>query len=1166
MGNTFLMNLVQIGLTVSAAALVLFALRKMMKKRYPARAVCIVWAILAVRLLLPVQLTLPEAPVQLTPRTTYLTRTDFAPAQLAQAGLPVIEQDGETTTRRWVTAEQAQALTPNDMPSLISFDLGHMLMWLWGLGMAVFAGWQVLMYCSFAYLLRSSDAPVGRNTLRRVFEEQKRSLGIARDIPLLVSPAADCPMLAGFIRPALYLPDENLSEQEAVFIFRHELVHYKRGDLWLKLLLTAAKTMHWFNPLVHLLARLAQEDIELACDDAVVRGMDGAARRAYGEAILRSAVAQSRRQSALISCFTGDKETLMRRFEGIFDTRVKKRGAALVIAATVLIGVFGCALSVGENKDALTDKERVALAEQWAQRGDSMDYTVKLDGDDTYVLYDIHFEYLPEVAVPYRAGERLTFEKGADGWQVVKGEAVTADADGYVTSLDEFKILYENDLGLPDFLSVPDANAQIDISTPEQAAANLLYLQGNTTVRAGAQQDIRDVAVTFADGSEVVITMIRQFGEGWLPQDFTYDGGKNARTAADLARQYARGVMHKSGQYIYPILTAQMQRDFQTRQALPEGGFSWQYGGEQLAYDGYTVVPTDSEDSCQVEFWWTDRAGNRQRITQVIETARADGRRVIASVRQLAQGGDETFTIRSADYHNPTYGYTLTLPDCFVGQGYAVETENGVRFGLQNAMPGYSGDPTDGGTVMHLQAEATAYLRELYGEDWQANYHVPCRQLAERDGLTWYLTFASDVQYDTNDEDITAAYAEMAEAARAMEGSALSFAGQTAEQRTNEQELLLRALARIYAAQNDSTAELIRDKVTIHPEAGDNAVRIVIRFTTRNRDYFFTRAERVWYDRTDTITPSRTELLVDTSDGVRSHADFLLAFPLEQGFPIFEEEGLERLSEMAAKPASLENPDLSTPETCAEYVLHLVTGAWIRRTGSEDDDEMGLTYRWDDGEMTIRMQRVQLSDNSPVLWLPIGYDGWQPQYPPYLRVVARMMAYYPYRSTGELLQALAMGWVDGAYAEAVLAELDKRWQQDAAAVEQAIAGVDAPVQTLWQQHKAANPDLFGARFTAAEIEAAYQAVRAYAAANGFSVENLRYDAAHDSSFSEDSMSSGVLKDNVQEDGLTRGDVITVLGDAHFGENAWRDKVEGWAFTLYRGADGKWVLEDGAFGY
>ena len=1164
MGNTFLMNLVQIGLTVSAAALVLFALRKMMKKRYPARAVCIVWAILAVRLLLPVQLTLPEAPVQLTPRTTYLTRTDFAPAQLAQAGLPVIEQDGETTTRRWVTAEQAQALTPNDMPSLISFDLGHMLMWLWGLGMAVFAGWQVLMYCSFAYLLRSSDAPVGRNTLRRVFEEQKRSLGIARDIPLLVSPAADCPMLAGFIRPALYLPDENLSEQEAVFIFRHELVHYKRGDLWLKLLLTAAKTMHWFNPLVHLLARLAQEDIELACDDAVVRGMDGAARRAYGEAILRSAVAQSRRQSALISCFTGDKETLMRRFEGIFDTRVKKRGAALVIAATVLIGVFGCAVSVGENKDALTDKERVALAEQWAQRGDSMDYTVKLDGDDTYVLYDVHFEYLPEVAVPYRAGERLTFEKGADGWQVVKGEAVTADADGYVTSLDEFKILYENDLGLPDFLSVPNANTQIDISTPEQAAATLLNLPADRVgmLRTKPQDQNGDgtddwawCGVVFPDnGSQLELLMVCQPDGSWLPQDFTYDSGKNARTAADLARQYARGVMHKSGQYIYPILTAQMQRDFQTRQALPEGGFSWQYGGEQLAYDGYTVVPTDSEDSCQVEFWWADRAGNRQRITQVIETARADGRRVIASVRQLAQGGDETFTIRSADYHNPTYGYTLTLPDCFVGQGYAVETENGVRFGLQNTMPGYSDDPTDGGTVMHLQAEATAYLRELYGEDWQANYHVPCRQLAERDGLTWYLTFASDVQYDTNDEDITAAYAEMAEAARAMEGSALSFAGQTAEQRTNEQELLLRALARIYAAQNDSTAELIRDEVTIHPEAGDNAVRIVIRFTTRNRDYFFTRAERVWYDRTDTITPSRTELLVDTSDGVRSHADFLLAFPQEQRFPQVGRDGIDAL---LAAPTGNAAQD-------AERVLGLTGGTAEDFVHHPMYGRVTFTYRWPDGTEDFTMQGVRLGNAKDFVYLPIGYNDVLWVGDPYTYMMCKETNDFSMCTVEALVWYLAQS--DGAYTEGILAELDKRWQQDAAAVEQAIAGVDAPVQTLWQQHKAANPDLFGARFTAAEIEAAYQAVRAYAAANGFSVENLHYDAAHDSSFSEDSMSSGVLKDNVQEDGLTRGDVITVLGDAHFGENAWRDKAEGWAFTLYRGADGKWVLEDGAFGY
>lgn len=1448
MGNTFLMNLVQIGLTVSAAALVLFALRKMMKKRYPARAVCIVWAILAVRLLLPVQLTLPEAPVQLTPRTTYLTRTDFAPAQLAQAGLPVIEQDGETTTRRWVTAEQAQALTPNDMPSLISFDLGHMLMCLWGLGMAVFAGWQVLMYWSFAYLLRSSDAPVGRNTLRRVFEEQKRSLGIARNIPLLVSPAADCPMLAGFIRPALYLPDENLSEQEAVFIFRHELVHYKRGDLWLKLLLTAAKTMHWFNPLVHLLARLAQEDIELACDDAVVRGMDGAARRAYGEAILRSAVAQSRRRSALISCFTGDKETLMRRFEGIFDTRVKKRGAALVIAATVLIGVFGCAVSVGENKDAPTDKERVALAEQWAAQmhehvngqAELLVGAALLDGEDTYAVADLLFTEGQDTTLR-RVAQKMDFRCDTGGeWMIKNAEPVAPDG---VTSLEEFRILYENDLGLPDFLSVPDANADLDLRTPQQAAATLLNLPADRVgmLRTKPQDQNGDgtddwawCGVAFPDnGSQLELLMVCQPDGSWLPQDFTYDGGRNARTAADLARQYARGVMHKSGQYIYPILTAQMQQDYRTAQQLPDGGFSWKYGGSSPSYRNYTLVPTSGGESIAV-FQMYGGGVDDVRSAYLVTTARADGRRVIDSVTEVAESnytksdlfriyydsglpwptipegaqsfngasldtltrvqdaveavfgyfgenaehiegnqhqitterwftsevvsegeseatvrlnfvddspsvdvqmrktsdywlpvglakqfdqgfsaylveGDspvsqgalpvgatiqqaienangeiplleagqtitlepvdgkltatdavltdavihadgtlrytdkETqqtnirftdvydrgsavylykvehlaaealsstltavvyrgvtatyrtsaytgteqeytaafvyrlsnegvlntdYTITSTEYHNDTYGYTLTLPDCFVGQGYVKENDDMVKFGLQNAMPGYTDDPTDGGTVMGLYVQATASLKAQFGEDWQAGYPVPCKELAERDGLTYYLAFASDVQYDPSDEEITAAYTEMSTAAYAMGADAISFDGQNDAQAGRERQQVLHDLAERYAYMENQllSGGLPIDLVTVEPSLTDGSCLLVVRYTGQAGDYYFTTAQRLWYEGTDSVTPDRTEALVNTSGGVHSLEEFWYAFPLEQGFPVFDEAGLERLSEMAAKPASLENPDLSTPEACAEYVLHFVGGKWTDKTGSEDDTELGITYRWDDGEMMIRMQRVQLSDSSPVLWLPFGYDGSIPQYPPYLLVLARMMDYYPYRTTGELLQALEMGWADGAYAEGILAELDKRWQQDKAAVEQAIAGVDAPVQTLWQQHKAANPDLFGARFTAAEIEAAYQAVRAYAAANGFSVENLRYDAAHDSSFSEDSMSSGVLKDNVQEDGLTRGDVITVLGDAHFGENAWRDKAEGWAFTLYRGADGKWVLEDGAFGY
>ena len=91
-------NLMQIGLTVSLAALVPLLLRRVLKKRYPARAVCLVWALLALRLLVPVQLTLPEAPVQVTPRTNYVMQDDRM--LFEQAGLPV-----EQTPARWVTDE-----------------------------------------------------------------------------------------------------------------------------------------------------------------------------------------------------------------------------------------------------------------------------------------------------------------------------------------------------------------------------------------------------------------------------------------------------------------------------------------------------------------------------------------------------------------------------------------------------------------------------------------------------------------------------------------------------------------------------------------------------------------------------------------------------------------------------------------------------------------------------------------------------------------------------------------------------------------------------------------------------------------------------------------------------------------------------------------------------
>ena len=1358
-------NLVQIGLTVSAAALVLFLLRKVMKKRYPARAICFVWAILAIRLLIPVQLTLPDPPVQVTPIKYVAFREDLGSISY-ENGTPLqpVERTGPVQFQTFTESESWDGSLSSD--KLI--PVAKMLFILWGMGMLAYAIWQAYSYMSFLYLAREAGQPAERDTLHRVLAEQKQSLGIRRNIPLVVTPAADCPMLAGFVRPALYLPDKALSEQEAMFIFRHELTHYKRGDLWLKLLLTAAKMVHWFNPLVYLMARFAQEDIELACDDAVVRGMDGAFRRAYGETILKSAAAQVKKR-ALVSCFTGDKKTLMRRFEGLFDTRAKKRGAALVVAAAVLVGTLGCAVSVGESKDSGETFEARALevANVWAQAYVDEDYeafhsslspqneTYSAESFDTggaeyqrYVVeYEpedqtclIVYEYVWDEArvqargirgvqtnIPYRQAQRLYFIE--ENGKLLVDEAIwvassdESDLDGAVTSLEEFRILYENDLGLPDFLSAEiDWTAEAaELTDPGMAAVNLLHLAELQSymispldpTEGSLGNDIWVGTFALADHSEIQITMINQFDQGWLPQDFTYEDGINNRTAADLAQQFARGVLHKSGQFIYPILSAEKQQDFiaQQRGQSSDGNWYWRYGGSSPAYRDFVVIPAEDGNACWVVFQMYGGGVTDYRGGFLVETGSEDGRTVIteltdaasmdlthselfrlyydsglawpslpegadrfndqplgtldtpdyaaavvfsyiggtsafellsesgseaavriqfadgspsvdvrmqktgdcwlpvglaeqfddsfratagevalpvgASVEQAVQNaagdvpllakGDEIellfdpapvgevtiadsviredgtlqyseretetssfsytgsvasmsysypvehipaellsstltpytyrgvtvsyasadgvahtasfvfriegvatqpdYTITSTTYHNDTYGYTLTLPDCFVGQGYMKEENGVVTFGMKNAWPGYSDDPTDGGVVMCLSVGSTVVLEENNGADWEQTFPVPCKKLAEQDGMTWYLTFASDVQYDTTDEQITAAYTEMYAAAMSITPDALSFEGQTERQMERLQEKRLGDLGWHYGTQvlfeSGSSGS-----VSVTPDIGDGSCTLVWSNPDGMQETRY--AEKVWFDDAQ-AKPTRVESL-GTSNAMTTAAQFSVFYRNDLGLPFYDAEQVAQLqfeNRRIHPVLQTSGPDLSTPETGAAFtILRNANGQFEASEEIPDADEgtWWANFRFDDGTLLkLEMQPVQLDGSQGAVWLPIGWrildasgeiiDGTGRQYSPYdAQVYATATDYYGYRDTDDLLWYLDMGWVDGAYAESVWAEIDRRWAADPDAIEDAIANYSGwdgtAVRELWQQHKAANPDIF----------------------------------------------------------------------------------------------------------
>lgn len=728
-------NLMQIGLTVSLAALVPLILRRLMKKRYPARMVCVVWAILALRLLIPVQLTLPQAPVQVMPRTSYVVQSDQT--AFRQAGLPVTQ-----TPARWVTGTQAQTLSAADTGTVKTVDITDILLTLWLAGVIACVLWQGIGYYRLIRSLKGTSRSVERADLHTILQEQCADLVIDREIPLRVSSAADCPMLAGFIHPTLYLPDERISRTDAAFIFRHELTHYKHGDLWLKLLLLAARCLHWFNPLVHLIARFAQEDIEAACDDAVVRGHDGAYRRAYGETILRSAIAQSQKRKALVSCFGDDKKTLMRRFEGLFDKSVKKRGVALVVMIALLVGSLGCVVAVGEKKPNQTTEERaLMMANTFAQAYVDEDteafnkylvpnsenlvdnfttgaavykrYTTRYEPETQTALIVYEYEYdAARMAaqgmqangitpgLPYREAQRLYFTGKGD--KMLISEAIweadsdltssTGDDSGLVNSLEHFKLLYENDLGLPDFVSA-DNKAVIGNSDPVSAAEVLLGIAPAASQVEGSNQDaapyndIRKVTFTFKDNSKVVVTMINQFGQGWLPQNWTDGSGVRSRTAADLAQQYARAVLHKSAQYIFPILTPDGQKDLIAQQMAMTGGeqWTWKYGPSSPSATDFVLVPTDDENSCYVVFRLSGSGVNDARSAYIVQTIRENkNSSVIGDIRELSTDGmtqSELFrTYYATGLSWPTVPQYIDSMDTQMIRGYADPAQAAMQY------------------------------------------------------------------------------------------------------------------------------------------------------------------------------------------------------------------------------------------------------------------------------------------------------------------------------------------------------------------------------------------------------------------------------------------------------------------------------------------------------
>lgn len=379
--------LLELTLPMALVIAVLLAAGPLLGRRFTAKWRYWAWLLIAVRLLLPIGITLPQPVVTLPqPRgeITYpVSREEPAPTEPAPVGDPIqvvpgaAENDPYQQIETGMTAPTGpSAETPKPAEPAItptpagtrSIPVMEAVGWCWAAGTALFLLWQLGSYLVLRAKLSRSRRPLTDEAILAVLEKESAAAGRQKPLPVYTA-AVGSPMIVGAIKPTLLLPELELSTEQLSLVFRHELIHYRRRDIWYKLLLMLANAIHWFNPMVWLMVYAADRDLELSCDEAVVAGRDEAYREEYGRCLLAVVRAGMSRRTLFTTNFYSGKKTLKNRLATILDTTKKRRGtlalAALLLAAAVAGSLVACTPGGEKNRYNIDLNDMDALSREY---------------------------------------------------------------------------------------------------------------------------------------------------------------------------------------------------------------------------------------------------------------------------------------------------------------------------------------------------------------------------------------------------------------------------------------------------------------------------------------------------------------------------------------------------------------------------------------------------------------------------------------------------------------------------------------------------------------------------------------------------------------------------------------------------------------------------------
>ena len=312
------------------------------------------------------------------------------------------------------------------------------LFYIWAAGAVVTFAWQMIKLGRLYRSVSKGGIPCAdqmyKNILEKVCSEVK--VKVPR---LIIYPETDTPFAMGIISPKIILPPLGYSEKEIEYIFRHEVRHIKRKDIFIKLLLIIFRCINWFNPLVYIMVGNAFSDMEISCDEKTTEKFSDSEREEYSKTLLKGA--SGMKYPAVTTFLSPTARIIKKRIDAVMN--IRKFGKAIpVTIAFISIALLSQTYYAYPDRGeywvyCFTDPypmeaDPYITSEEWrTAEGDSASeagekifrqYMEMYMGDDVPEYYRIK-EYIIEDVYNFEENPKL--EEGAD--RITKGILTSHD-------------------------------------------------------------------------------------------------------------------------------------------------------------------------------------------------------------------------------------------------------------------------------------------------------------------------------------------------------------------------------------------------------------------------------------------------------------------------------------------------------------------------------------------------------------------------------------------------------------------------------------------------------------------------------------------------------------------------------------------------------------------